>query len=153
MANYGIARHQLVTTDPVHIDKHLERLRHADLCLDTFPCNGHTTCSDALFAGVPTLTIEGNYFQSRVAASLMHFSGAEELICRTTEDYVKKAISIYNNQSYLDRIKKGLRTFQPGGPYDIDGYTRKLESAYRAMVEDYLRGEMKAIKVADIEVG
>jgi protein O-GlcNAc transferase len=152
MGRYGIPKHQLVTVEPANIDKHLERLRHADLCLDTFPCNGHTTCSDALFAGVPTLTIAGNYFQSRVAASLMHFSGAEELICRTTEDYVKKAIAIYNDQSHLDQIKKGLRTFQPGGPYDIDGYTRKLESAYRAMVEDYLRGEMKAIKVADIEV-
>jgi predicted O-linked N-acetylglucosamine transferase (SPINDLY family) len=60
---------------------HIARLRAADLFLDTWPCNAHTTASEALWAGVPVLTVPGPTFASRVAASLVTACGLADLAC------------------------------------------------------------------------
>ncbi len=73
------------------IEDHLARYRHADVFLDTFPYNGHTTASDALYAGVPVVTLAGTTFASRVAASLIASSGRAGHVARTLEDYQQAA--------------------------------------------------------------
>ena len=83
----GVAAERLVFAGPVAKSAHLARLGHADLFLDTFICNAHTTASDALWAGVPVLTCPGETFATRVAASLLHAVGLPELVCQDAGEY------------------------------------------------------------------
>ena len=79
---HGIARTRLVFSPRAPKPEHLARLRHADLFLDTWRYNAHTTASDALWVGVPVLTRPGAGFAARVAASLVHAVGLPELVAR-----------------------------------------------------------------------
>lgn len=108
---------------------HLERLTHADLFLDSFPCNAHTTASDALWAGVPLLTRSGQTFASRVAGSILTTIGAEELIVTNEEDYFKLATRICKDKEYLRHLKHIVKSGIGNGPlYDIEKYTRNFEN-------------------------
>jgi predicted O-linked N-acetylglucosamine transferase (SPINDLY family) len=74
------------------IEDHLARYRLADLFLDTYPYNGHTTAGDALRAGLPVVSLCGESFASRVAASLLHDVGLPEYACTTLGDYKTTAL-------------------------------------------------------------
>ena len=104
----GIDPNRLIFAEHLKMEDHLQRIKFADLFLDTFPYNAHTTCSDALRVGIPVLTLKGNSFASRVAASLLNTINLNELIVTNIEDYKKLAIKIYNEKNYLDEIKKKL---------------------------------------------
>ena len=89
---YGIDPARLVFATRVpRIEDHLARYRLADICLDTFPYNGHTTTSDALLAGVPVVTMEGQGFASRVAASLLSDNKKSEFVSESLEAYAAAA--------------------------------------------------------------
>lgn len=123
---------------------HLERLSHADLFLDSFPCNAHTTASDALWAGVPLLTRSGKTFASRVAGSILSTINATELIVTNEEDYFNMAIKIYNNPEYLRHLKEIVRHGIKIGPlYDIGKYTRNFENALIQAHNIYQTGTKK----------
>ena len=87
---------------------HLARLQLADLFLDTYPCSAHTTASDALWSGVPVLTLAGKTFASRVAASLLQELGLAELIARSTGEYIASAVQIGNSPEKLKSLKERL---------------------------------------------
>ena len=74
--------------------EHLARHRLADLFLDTFPVNAHTTASDALWVGCPVLTLSGETFISRVAGSLLRALGLPELITTSLADYQALALRL-----------------------------------------------------------
>jgi predicted O-linked N-acetylglucosamine transferase (SPINDLY family) len=98
--------------------------------LDSFPCNAHTTASDALWAGIPLLTRSGNTFASRVAGSILTSMGADELIVTHEEDYFQLAMRIYKDKEYLSHLKKMVKSGISNGPlYDIKKYTRNFENA------------------------
>ena len=89
---YGVDPNRLVFATRVpRIEDHLARYRHADVFLDTFPYNGHTTASDALLAGVPVVTLTGKGFASRVATSLLHDMGKSNWCVNSVEEYKQKA--------------------------------------------------------------
>ncbi|MDH0864619.1 UDP-N-acetylglucosamine-peptide N-acetylglucosaminyltransferase [Mitsuaria sp. GD03876] len=90
----GIAPERLVFMPPTDMASHWNRLAAADLALDTWPCNGHTTTSDALAAGVPVVTLRGDGFASRVAESLLTAAGLPELVRDTLDDYVETACAL-----------------------------------------------------------
>jgi predicted O-linked N-acetylglucosamine transferase (SPINDLY family) len=89
------------------VAEHLARYRLADLFLDTYPYNGHTTSSDALLSGLPVITISGEIFASRVAGSLLHDYNLSELIASNVEEY-KELIRIYLEPSKNAEIKAKL---------------------------------------------
>jgi predicted O-linked N-acetylglucosamine transferase (SPINDLY family) len=123
---------------------HLERLTHADLFLDSFPCNAHTTASDALWAGVPLLTRSGQTFASRVAGSILTSVGAEELIVTNDEDYFKLATRINKDKEYLKHLKQIVKSGIGEGPlYDIKKYTRSFENALLQAQSQYLNADSK----------
>ena len=97
-----------------HVEDHLARYCLADLCLDTFPYNGHTTTSDALLSGIPVLTVCGNSFASRVATSLLHDLDIRDLACNNLQDYYDKAIQMASDiqivNSYKLKIDKTLQS-------------------------------------------
>ena len=121
-ARHGIAPERLVFMPPVDMAAHWNRLAAADLALDTWPYNGHTTTSDALAAGVPVVTLRGDGFASRVEESLLAEAGLPELVCETLDDYVERACA----------LATGPRP--PIRPWiDSRAFARDLEALYRRM--------------------
>jgi predicted O-linked N-acetylglucosamine transferase (SPINDLY family) len=91
------------------IEDHLARYRHVDLCLDTFPYNGHTTTSDALFMGVPVVTLVGDSFASRVATGLLNDVGLKEkLSCGSYDSYKKCAVQLATKPDVMNEVRSLL---------------------------------------------
>lgn len=115
---------------------HLARHKHADLFLDTFNYNAHTTAADALMMGLPLVTKQGDQFAARVAASLLKALELDELITYTLEEYEQLIIQLALQPQKLERIKERLqKRLQAGSVFNVLDYTRNLEamlsSAYR----------------------
>ena len=105
----GVSPDRLVFAGRLPVAEHLARHRLADLFLDTWPCNAHTTASDALWMGLPVLTLQGQSFAARVAASLLHYLGLSELITTNSKDYTHKAIELAttgNSKRLKDEITR-----------------------------------------------
>ena len=134
----GIESERLIFARRIPPHEHLARHRSADLFLDTFPCNAHTTASDALWAGLPVLTLSGESFASRVAASLLHAMQLPELITSSQEEYEALAISLAINPEKLGQIRHKLEQNRLTAPlFDTRLFTRNIEEAYRTMYERY----------------
>jgi predicted O-linked N-acetylglucosamine transferase (SPINDLY family) len=134
----GIAPARLVFAERLPLPEHLARHRQADLFLDTFPYNAHTTTSDALWVGLPVLTLAGQSFASRVAASLLNAIGLPELITSTQEEYEVLAIELAMNPHKLADIKLKLAKNRLTTPlFDTPLFTKNLETAYIKIVERY----------------
>jgi predicted O-linked N-acetylglucosamine transferase (SPINDLY family) len=124
-----------------HLAEHLARHRHADLFLDTFYCNAHTTTSDALWAGLPVLTCLGTTFASRVAASLLTAIGLPELITHTHEQYHALALKLATHPAELKTLKQTLDHNRLSQPlFDTPLFTHHLEAAYLAMWQRQQQG-------------
>ena len=138
----GIATHRLVFASYVPEDKdHLARLSLADLFLDTIPYNAHATASDALWAGVPVLTMAGDSFPGRVAASLLHAIGMPDLIAPSLKDYEQLALTLARDPNRLAAVKAKLaRNRLTGGLFDTKNFARDLETAYAAIWDRSQRG-------------
>jgi predicted O-linked N-acetylglucosamine transferase (SPINDLY family) len=120
---------------------HLARYTLADLFLDTCPYNAHTTTLDSLKVGVPVLTLKGQSFPSRVAASLLNAIGLPELITNTQEEYEALAIELAMNPQKLTDIKLKLAKNRLTSPlFDTPLFTKNLESAYIKMYDRYQAG-------------
>jgi predicted O-linked N-acetylglucosamine transferase (SPINDLY family) len=110
---------------------HLARQRLADLFLDTLPYNAHTTASDALWAGLPVLTLLGETFAGRVAASLLTAIDIPELITSTPEQYEALAISLAANPAALAHLRDRLARNRLTTPlFDTQRHTQHLEEAF-----------------------
>jgi predicted O-linked N-acetylglucosamine transferase (SPINDLY family) len=100
----GIDGRRLVFAERMPLSEHLARHLQADLFLDTHPYNAHTTASDALWTGLPLLTLMGRSYASRVAASLLSAIGLPELITSNQEEYEALAIELAINPQNLADI-------------------------------------------------
>jgi predicted O-linked N-acetylglucosamine transferase (SPINDLY family) len=138
---FGINGDRLVFAAHMPVEEHLNRIKQADLFIDTLPYNAHTTTSDALRMGVPVLTCIGSSFASRVAASLLNAVNLPELITTTQDQYESLAIELATNPEKLKIIKDKLVNNLPTAPlYDTPLFTRHLESAYLTMYDRYQNG-------------
>jgi predicted O-linked N-acetylglucosamine transferase (SPINDLY family) len=127
---------------------HLARLQLADLALDTFPYTSHTTGSDALWAGVPLLTLIGETFGSRVAASLLTAVGLPQLIIDNPTRYVEQAIRLAQDHGELTKMRRHLIEGRGHLPlFDTHRFTRHLEALYTAMRNQQISQEVRAIAV------
>lgn len=137
-SKHGIDGARLVFAERMSLSEHLARHRQADLFLDTLPYNAHTTSSDALWAGLPVLTLMGESFAGRVAASLLNAIGLPELITHTQEEYEALAIELAKNPEKLTAIQLKLANNRMTTPlFDTPLFTKHLESAYIKMHERY----------------
>jgi len=118
--------------------EHTARLRLCDVALDTFPYNSHTTASDALWAGVPLLTLTGDIFASRVAGSLLTAHGFPELIAHSEDEYINLALELAANHERRIKLKADLDQARSNSPlFDTEQFTRDLEQLYRSIVADH----------------
>lgn len=137
----GVVPERLVFAQRMPLPDHLARHRLADLFLDNIPCNAHTTASDALWAGLPVLTLLGETFAGRVAASLLHAVGLPELVTETPGAYERMAIELATHPDQLAALKAKLATNRLTAPlFDTPRFTRHIEAAYTAMYERHRAG-------------
>ena len=112
-------------------EKHLARIKNADLFLDTIPYNAHTTASDALWVEGPVLTLSGKSFASRVGSSILTTIGLTELIASSIKEYESIALNLAKSPNKLSSIKQKLRKNIATKPlFDTKLYTKNLEEAY-----------------------
>jgi predicted O-linked N-acetylglucosamine transferase (SPINDLY family) len=132
----GVDGQRLIFAPRIDFADHLARHRQADLFLDAFPFNAHTTASDALWAGLPVLTCAGDAYISRVAASLLKAVGLPELVTRSQEDYEALALDLARSPDTLARFRRKLMDNRHTSPlFDTPRYARHLEAAYARMYE------------------
>jgi len=135
-AQHGIDATRLIFAPFVGTETHRGRLPNADLFLDSFPCSGHTTASDALWAGVPVLTLLGENFAARVAASLLHTAGLPELVSTSLDDYTRSAISYAQDPAALAAVRQRLHDARTTSPlFQGRQYAREFEQLLLRMVE------------------
>lgn len=127
----GVAKDRLVFAPWMGLSEHLARHRQADLFLDTFYYNAHTTASDALWASLPVLTRLGDAFAGRVAASLLHAVGLPEMVMPDAQAYEQMALQLATHPQQLQEIREKLAENRLGSPlFDTLRFTRNLERAY-----------------------
>lgn len=138
----GIDRDRIFFAERLPHSEHLARIALADLFVDTFNYNAHTTASDALWAGLPIVSKSGRQFAARVGASLLTATGLPELITTSTEGYESLICNLAKDREKLKEIRSQLaRKRLSERLFDTRQYTRNFESGLRQAYENYLRGE------------
>lgn len=115
-------------------EEHLARYSVADLFLDTFPYNGHTTASDVLWSGLPLISLRGKSNCSRVCSSILHHLGLNELIADCVEEYEIKIRQIIADRAYAQKIKSLVRNARESNLFSGKAAAANLEQAYERMV-------------------
>ena len=139
--SHGVDPQRLVFGERMAFHEYLARYRTADLFLDTLPYNAGTTAADALWAGLPVLTLSGEAYVSRTAASLLTAIGAPELITSTQQEYEQLAIDLASNPRRLAAIRTRIQNHRPASPlFDTPRFARNLEAAYTAIHDRYQAG-------------
>jgi len=134
LAKAGIDRARIEFATPRARPKYLELYRQLDIVLDPFPYNGHTTSLDALWMGVPVVTLAGETAVSRAGLSQLSNLGLPELIAFTEDDYVAKAIHLAHDPTRLTELRRTLRgRMEASVLMDAPRFARSIENAYRTM--------------------
>jgi len=148
MANRGIASERIVfatrRTQPAYLALYL----HADLFLDTWPYNAHTTASDALWMGCPMVTWLGDTFAGRVGASLVSAAGLGELATDSVAAYIELAVALASDAARRASLRVRLAEARTHSPlFDADAMARHVERAYATMVEQHRSGVVASFEV------
>ncbi|MEP7303168.1 MAG: BTAD domain-containing putative transcriptional regulator [Caldimonas sp.] len=141
-AERGIGPERLAFAPLLPLQDHLSRLAHADVYLDAWPCNAHTTAGEALWVGVPVVTIEGPTFAQRVASSLLQTTGLPELVCRDVEGYRATVIALANDPARRAALRARLESGRAANPlFDGARFARDIEPLYQRMWQRAVAGE------------
>ena len=137
----GVAGERLVFAKAVSYADHFARLALADVFVDTWPYNAHTTAADALWAGVPVVTLYCNGFASRVAASVLNAVGLAELAFESVEDYQCAITALAREPALLAGYREHLRTRRMELPlFDCERYTHEFEALLARMWQRWVDG-------------
>ncbi|MBF0271301.1 MAG: tetratricopeptide repeat protein [Magnetococcales bacterium] len=149
----GIDPDRLVFAPLLINEEHLARYPLVDLVLDCFPYGAHTTASDALWMGVPILTLAGLSFASRVCGSLVRAAGLGELVCATGEEYVARAVELGTHPELLQGLRARLEAQRHQCVlFDMTTLARRLEGLFVAMREDFLADRVPRPDLTNLEV-
>jgi predicted O-linked N-acetylglucosamine transferase (SPINDLY family) len=141
-AKRGIEPDRLIFAARKSPKENIARQALADLFLDTFNCNAHTTASDALWGGLPVLTLQGQQFAARVASSLLTAANLPELITHSPEAYEARALELADNPARLHDIKRKLLAKTRISPlFDTMTFTRQLEDRFTHALQLFLDGK------------
>ena len=135
LAKAGVARERVELLGRVpNVAEHLAQHGRVDIALDTFPYNGTTTTCDALWMGVPVVTLAGRTHAARVGVSLLSNVGLPELIAANADDYIRIAMHLAANTTRLAKLRATLRERMASSPLmDAPRFARNVEHAYREM--------------------
>jgi predicted O-linked N-acetylglucosamine transferase (SPINDLY family) len=117
----------------------------ADVFIDTWPCNAHTTASDALWAGLPVVTLMGETFASRVAASLLNACGLPELVTEDVDSYRQTILRLARDPAWRAACRSKLAAARDTSPlFDSARFTRDFEALLERMVQQHRQGQAPA---------
>jgi predicted O-linked N-acetylglucosamine transferase (SPINDLY family) len=123
--------------EPEHA-KHLSMYADMDLALDSYPYHGTTTTVEALWMGVPVITLAGPSHVSRVGASLLHSAGLDDFVTNSRDEYLALAIKTSQNRPLLAELRRTLRDRLQQSPLlDAPAFAQSIEAAYRAMWREW----------------
>ena len=149
----GVEADRLIFATKKANPEHVARYALADLFLDNAPYGAHTTAADALWMGVPVLTVPGLSFAARVCASLVEAAGIGELVCADREDYVRRAVEIGNHPELASALREKLLANRATSLlFDTPRLVRDLEEIYRDMWELYEGGFRYRPNLANLDV-
>ena len=132
---------------------HLEYYNKLDIALDTFPYNGTISTCDALWMGVPVVTLYGDRHVARVGGSILTHAGLGDLVAKTQADYLRIAVALANDLPRLAALRRSMRHRLSHSPLcDTARLTRSMEIAYRAMWRQWCAGQPPAaMRVSPVE--
>lgn len=117
-------------------EHYLRSYGEVDMVLDTFPYPGGTTTAEALWMGVPTLTLIGNNLLARQGESMLHCVGLDDWVARSEQEYIQIAVEKVANLALLADLRTGLRAKTLASPlFDSTRFARHLEDAFEGMVQ------------------
>ena len=132
---------------------HLARYHLADVVLDTWPYGAHTTASDALWMGVPVVTLSGRSFASRVCGSLAISAGVGDLVCKTQEEYISKAINIGKSRAIAAHYKEFLTYHRYNSTlFNTEKLVRRLEELYAEMWSKFENGVLPQPDLTNLDI-
>ena len=130
----GVALDRLEFRGPSSLSDMMTEYADVDIALDPAPYNGGTTSLQAMWMGVPVLTIAGGHFVSRMGASFMQAAGLPEWVAKDDADFVRRAVALSQDRAALLKLKMGMRERLLALPaWDIDAYAQDLQAAVRKM--------------------
>lgn len=134
LAQAGIAPDRVTVAPPAERSKYLKAYGEVDFALDTFPFPGGTTTCEALWMGVPTLTLRGATMLERQGAGMMICAGLADWVACDEEDYVRRAVAFAADHHALSRLRQALRDRVVASPlFDAPRFARDLAEALRGM--------------------
>lgn len=137
----GVDAHRIVFAPNVAYEDHFSRLALADVFVDTWPYNAHTTAADALWAGLPVVTLHGNAYASRVAASLLNAAGIGELAFADVQGYTRAILALAGEPQLAAQYKQLLQGSRMSLPvFDSERYTRGYEALLARMWQRWRAG-------------
>lgn len=135
LAAVGFDMERIIFDDA--IENYMERYLDVDIALDTYPYTGCGTTFDALYMGVPVVSLYGERRSSRFGLSILNNAGIGELATATGEEYVERAVALANDWELLDILHKNLRTMLKKSPaMDGEKYVREMEAQYEQILAE-----------------
>ena len=152
-AEQGIDPSRILFAGKLANPYHLARYPLADLFLDTTPYGAHTTASDALWMGLPVLTLSGRGFASRVCGSLVRSAGIPELITHTAEEFTQLAITLGQDRAMLASFRERLaKEHDSCILFDMQLLVSRMEGLYAQMWQEYRAGQLPIPDLRNLEV-
>ena len=152
-AEAGVSPERILFAHKAANPHHLARIALADLFLDSAPYGAHSTAADALTMGLPLLTLRGRSFAARFCSSVVAAAGLEDLICDTSEEYVRRAIAFGRDPQSLVRYRDQLRLGRETSVLrDIPALARRLEELFWQMQSESERGATPKPDLTNLEI-
>ncbi|MBF0612059.1 MAG: glycosyl transferase [Magnetococcales bacterium] len=153
MLEHQVALERLIFAPKMANADHLARYALADVFLDTSPYGAHVTGSDAMWMGIPMVTLAGKSFASRVSSSLVTAAGIPELACKSSEEYIALAVELGRNKEKRQEIRNRLRANRDTCTlFDTPNLVRHLEQLYVDMWEDFRQNRLPRPDLANLDV-
>ena len=144
VAKHGIDADRLIFAEKVPKPEHLSRAIPGRSRVGYIRVNGAASTSDALWAGVPVLTIQGKHFASRMSSSILQTMGLDRLNTNNLRDYEELAVELATDELLFSKLKIMLvNNIDTSHLFKTERYVFSLELAYEYMLRNYLNGEKK----------
>lgn len=139
---HGISPERIEIRGRTSFQMYMAQYHDVDIVLDTFPENGGTTTLDALWMGVPVVSLAGQHPVERAGLSILSDLGMESLCDTSRSDYVAKAVALAHDLDGLKDMRRSLRTCVEASPlYDSTRFAQEIESAYRQTWHRWCRSQ------------
>ncbi len=134
---HDVQAHRIKFTKQAKYESYLQNMVSADLFLDTWPFNAGATCRDAIWAGLPVLTIEGNSYAGRMSTSILLAANCPELVKNDIYSYIETAVRLSKNPAEYNLIKLKVKKTRKTKLFDMQLFAKNIEDLFINVVERY----------------